>query len=129
MPVVVRSRRLVEVGVEALLRVAADRVADEVAAAARTALASLFDPENRGLGQSVTASEVVTVLQRVPGVVAAHLTALGPVRSGVPDPGPAVRPVVTAEVPAAGADTGTAPAAVLLVLVADAGHLDTVVSS
>ncbi|HEX7240690.1 MAG TPA: putative baseplate assembly protein [Longimicrobiaceae bacterium] len=62
--------------VSAVLRYDPRRRASDVEAAARDALAAAFAWERRDLGQDVTASDVVSALQRVPGVVAVEPGAL-----------------------------------------------------
>jgi predicted phage baseplate assembly protein len=79
--------RPVSVGLK--LAVAADRQAEEVFAAVRSALAGGFGFEQREFGQPITASEVLAVVQPVTGVVGAvlvalHLTGTRASRSGLP---------------------------------------------
>ncbi|MFC7737921.1 putative baseplate assembly protein [Roseomonas sp. GCM10028921] len=62
--------------VSAALVVEPDREAEKVVAEARARLAERFSFAMRGFGQAVERSEVVELLQSVPGVRAAHLTAL-----------------------------------------------------
>lgn len=62
----------------ASLKVEADRVGEEkeVLAAAREAIVAAFSFEARNIGQAVTLSEVMAVLQAVPGVQAANVANL-----------------------------------------------------
>ncbi|MER6556445.1 putative baseplate assembly protein [Streptomyces sp. NPDC001027] len=55
---------------------AADRAPDTVSGAVEHALARLFSFGRRDFAQPVTAAEAIAAAQRVPGVVAANLTAL-----------------------------------------------------
>ncbi|MEK1905158.1 MAG: putative baseplate assembly protein [Pseudomonas sp.] len=55
-------------GLRAKLRVHPDFVSEKVLAAVRAALAEAFGFEARSYGQSLSGSEVVAVMQRVPGV-------------------------------------------------------------
>ena len=61
----------------------------EVHAAAMAALSAAFTFGARGFGQPVTAAELITVLQRVTGVIAAELTALA-IDSGAVGPLPPI---------------------------------------
>jgi hypothetical protein len=54
--------------VAATLRTSADRLFEDVVAAARAALTESFSFERRAFGQGVSAAEVVALLQGVPGV-------------------------------------------------------------
>jgi hypothetical protein len=51
-------------------------IAADVSASATAALEDAFSFENRDFGQRVAASEVISVLQRVPGVIAVTLDSL-----------------------------------------------------
>lgn len=51
-------------------------IQNDVAAAARVALNNAFSFANRSFGQRLAASEIVTVLQQVPGVIAVNLLEL-----------------------------------------------------
>ncbi len=62
--------------VRAELSVDSAYVADDVFAAAKDALATAFAFEARSFAQAVTAAEVVTLLQAVPGVLAVDLNSL-----------------------------------------------------
>jgi hypothetical protein len=62
--------------ISAALVIDPDREAEKVLEATRTKLVERFSFTARGFGQAVERSEVVEVLQSVPGVRAAHLTAL-----------------------------------------------------
>ncbi|MEP0546765.1 MAG: putative baseplate assembly protein [Rhodothermales bacterium] len=64
-------------GVEAALILDERFVADDVLAAAAEAVRAAFAFERRAFGQGVTAGDVLAVLQRVDGVVAADLDRLG----------------------------------------------------
>ena len=66
--------------------------ADRVAADVRQALLDAWSVENRSFGQPVTAAEILTVAQRVPGVRAALVTELRR-----PNAHPLVNPVLTAQ--------------------------------
>lgn len=55
---------------------APDRAPDAVSSAVEHALAQLYSFERRDFAQPVTAAEAIATAQRVPGVVAANLTAL-----------------------------------------------------
>jgi hypothetical protein len=60
----------------ARVAVDADYVKDDVLAAVETALVDAFAFATRDFGQGVTASEVLAVMQNVPGVIAVDLEAL-----------------------------------------------------
>jgi hypothetical protein len=62
--------------VVARVRVAADRVPEDVAAAAAAALVDAWSFERVEFGQAVHLSAVYAVLQAAPGVVGADVTAL-----------------------------------------------------
>jgi predicted phage baseplate assembly protein len=70
-------------------------IAEDVLAAAATALTDAFSFERRGFGQPVTAADVITTLQGVTGVQAVDLNAL----AFVPGGGPATPPAPTGETP------------------------------
>lgn len=116
-PVSVRPCRPVSLRLAATLRVAPDRVAADVVAAASAALLTTFGFESRDLGQPVSESEVLVVLHSVPGVLAANLTELRRVVDGTPEGSALVQPFLRAGSPAAGALRGdaaqTAPAELL----------------
>jgi predicted phage baseplate assembly protein len=76
LPVVVKSFRPVTFCVAGTVFAAPDRVADDVLAAVREALLAHFSFEVRDFGQPVALSEVVGVMQNVPGVIAIDLDAL-----------------------------------------------------
>lgn len=63
-------------GLDAGVLIDAAYVAENVLAAMKTALVEAFSFARRSFGQSVTASEVLAVMQQVPGVVAVDLDAL-----------------------------------------------------
>lgn len=94
-------------------------LADEVLAAVSAALLAGFGFEARGLGQSVTAAEVIALVHTVPGVIAVDLDALEPYAD---TPQPADAPA--AAVPAFGARRAPAGGAILpaeLVQISPAG--------
>ncbi len=70
--------------VVAALRLDPGRIPDAVRSAARAALAHAFGFDARSFGQPVAASEVVSVLQAVDGVRAAHLVQLQLMVPGAP---------------------------------------------
>jgi predicted phage baseplate assembly protein len=100
--------------VRAGLTVAADRVPEKLLARARAALQGRFSFAARDFGQAVTLGEVIAVLQNVPGVVAANVTALYRTGDAV-----ALEPVLTAAVPRPGQDIGSVQPAELLMLADD----------
>jgi predicted phage baseplate assembly protein len=63
---------------------------NEVMDAVETALKSAFSFQQRGFGQPVTAAEVLTVIQGVPGVIACDLRQLYRYEENVPPPEPQV---------------------------------------
>jgi hypothetical protein len=75
----------VPIRVGAELRVDPNRIAADVAAAARKAVAASLSFHARDLGQPVWASEIVEVLQSVTGVIAADITALSRLVDGTPN--------------------------------------------
>ena len=85
----------------------ADHVPETVLATARQTLTTTFSPLARDLAQGVSASEILSVLQSVDGVIAANVSTL----SIPPDPPPAV-PILTAP-PAHWDGSGISPAALL----------------
>jgi hypothetical protein len=72
----VDSYRRMYFNVGASLVIDPRHVADDVLRAAESALLETFSFERRAFGQPVTAAEVVTVIQQVPGVVAVDLDEL-----------------------------------------------------
>lgn len=74
------TRRWFRLRVE--LRVDEDYVADDVYAAVQDALAEAFSFDAREFGQSVTAAEIVALIQGVAGVVAVDLNSLAVLESG-----------------------------------------------
>ena len=73
-------------GVEAALILDERYVAADVLAAAADAVRAAFSFERRAFGQGVSAGDVLAVLQRVDGVVAADLDRLGTGRTAVDEP-------------------------------------------
>ena len=71
-------------GLLAGLWIAADRESAKVLAAANDALKSAFGFAARAFGQPVTGSEVLAVLQNVPGVVGADLDKMVLIANGLP---------------------------------------------
>lgn len=63
---------------------------DQVLAGVWQSVSSAFAFEQRALGQSVTASEIVEIIQRVPGVLACQLQALRYSGVGLQSPAPAM---------------------------------------
>jgi hypothetical protein len=116
-PVSIGSYRPVSLRLAARLRVAPERVADDVVAAARASLLEILGFARRDLGQPVSESEVLALLHAVPGVVAASLTELHRMVDGVPEGADPVQPFLRAHSPAAGALRGdpsqTSPAELL----------------
>lgn len=75
--VVVAGYQLLLFNLTASVQVDAPRyVVDDVLAAVTTTLQSAFSFSNRAFAQPVTAAEVVTAIQQVPGVIATDLTQL-----------------------------------------------------
>ncbi|WP_374943164.1 putative baseplate assembly protein [Sphingomonas sp.] len=77
LPIAVAGRALVPVVVEARVRIAADRRWERVSADVRAALAQALGYHARDFGQALAASEVVALIQRVPGVTRVHLDLFG----------------------------------------------------
>jgi hypothetical protein len=103
-----------------------NHLAEDVLPAAEAALRLRFAFERQQFGQGVAKSEVLAVLQRVPGVVAVdleafHLTLAGP--GAVPPVLPAVLPALGAR-RAVEAGQATILPAQLLLLTAGAVHLE-----
>jgi predicted phage baseplate assembly protein len=101
---------------------AADRERDVVFQAVADAIRAGYSFDRRDFAQTVTAAEVLTVIQRVPGVVAANLTSLyligpGQGATAVADilPARGARVATRGEPGPAGVRTAVAPAELLLV--------------
>jgi len=105
--------------VPALFEVGANIVVDpdydstQVLAAAWQALVAAFAFGQRALGQGVAQSEIVALIQGVPGVVALEMTAFGP--SGAPAPASGLPAVIQPAAPIF-SGSGTPQAAQLLML-------------
>jgi predicted phage baseplate assembly protein len=108
----------------ATVRTDADRVRSDVLADASARLAAAFSFSARDLGQPVSASDVLSVIQATPGVVAATITAMwvfdpssaeADVASGPPATALGVQ-LLPAAAPSPGADIGTLVGAELIVL-------------
>lgn len=84
--------------------------------AAVTALRAAFGFDAGTLGTPVAASQVVTLLQRVAGVVGADLDVCCRLVDGLPEGGVAYRPVLPASTPSAGGPDDSEPPTELLVL-------------
>jgi hypothetical protein len=109
-PVQVKSYKPVQFQLKGTVYVAADRVPDQVLAAVQEALKAAFSFDARAFGQAVALSEVESVIQNVPGVVAVDIDELDKV------PGHQRRKIVTAAKPAAGAAADQVQPAELLTL-------------
>ena len=109
-PVQVTSYVPVQFRLKGTVYVAADRVPENVLAAVRDALTAAFSFEARAFGQPVALSEVESVMQNVPGVVAVDIDELDK------PPGHRLRNIVTAAKPAAGAAADQVQPAELLTL-------------
>jgi uncharacterized phage protein gp47/JayE len=83
LPVVVAPRELLLLVVSAAVRVAPAYRWEDVAQAVRAALLEAFGFERRDLGQSVALSEVVSVIQQVPGVGYVQVRKFGSVPESV----------------------------------------------
>ena len=112
-PVRVKSAPPVKFTLRARVTPAADRDPDKVLAAVRSALQTAFAFAAREFGQGVALSEVVALMQDVPGVDAVELDELK--RPGGP-PGPLPSPYLPAAIPANGIAENEAVPAELLVL-------------
>jgi hypothetical protein len=91
--------------------VAVDHDIDKVITAVRAALAEQYSFENRAFGQPVALSEVVAIIQSIPGVVAVDIDQF--YRNDTPTPAWKAR--LDADCPAMGADGAVAAAELLLV--------------
>jgi hypothetical protein len=105
-PVAVRNHRPVPFRVQATVRRDADRLSDRVQAAVEAALLTAFGVEARAFGQAVALSEVVAVMQDVPGVFAVDVDRLSRgsaaelaprLEADTPRPGDAAATVLPAE--------------------------------
>jgi hypothetical protein len=105
-PLEVRTYQPVPFRVGAAIRVHPDRIDADVRAAAVQALVDGFAFDVRDLGQPVSASEVVALLQAVPGVLAANVRVLCRLVLGAPENEVTFRRLLRADVPLAGPDTG-----------------------
>ncbi|HEV3468474.1 MAG TPA: putative baseplate assembly protein [Pyrinomonadaceae bacterium] len=115
-PVKIKSYRGVTFRVVADVKVDPDYVAADVLAAAEAALRASFSFEARAFGQPVTLSEVVAVLQDVPGVVAVDINRLH--RADQPE---ALNTFLRSHAPRPGDDESVPPAELLTL---DAGPLE-----
>lgn len=75
-PVRVRSYRELLFRIQATVKVAPDRIPDVVRDAIDATLRDAFSFEKRSFGQPVHRSEVIALIQNVPGVVSVNLTSL-----------------------------------------------------
>ncbi len=80
-PVVLAPHVPLRFGLAARVATAPEFLRDDVLAAVRAALAAAFSFTARGFGQGVAASQIMTVMQNVPGVVAVDLDTIGYVSS------------------------------------------------
>lgn len=85
-PVVVARRALLLLVVSARIRILDDYLWEPVVTTARSALLERLGFARRDLGQDVTRSEVVSLIQDVPGVAYVDLDAFGALAETVPDP-------------------------------------------
>jgi hypothetical protein len=108
----------VPVQVGAAVRIDPTFVTDAVVDAATAAVSAALSFDARDIGQPVSASEIVEVLQSVPGVVAANVRVLRRLVGGRPEDTIAYRPLLRADLPAG----STSTAAVLMTL--DTAALD-----
>jgi hypothetical protein len=93
------------------------RMRSDVLAAASDRLATTFSFAARDLGQAVAASEVLAVIQAVPGVIAATVTALWKVDPAAPSAIPTTSAdLLAAGSPSPGVEIGTIAGAELIVL-------------
>jgi hypothetical protein len=117
-PVRLLACQRVAVRVGAALRLDPKRIPDEVMQAAAAAVTAALSFDARDLGQPVSASEIVEVLQSVPGVVSANIRVLGRLVGGLPEDSVTYRPLLRPDPPAG----SPSDAAVLLTL--DVASLD-----
>lgn len=116
LPVAVKSYRKVLFRLTGTVRVSSERVPEKVGAAVKDALVRQFGFSARGFGRPVAISEVMAVIQNVPGVLFADIDKLHRADSTAKWNG-----VILAERPADGAAADTVLPAELLVL--DTGSL------
>ncbi|HEV2914397.1 MAG TPA: putative baseplate assembly protein [Pyrinomonadaceae bacterium] len=107
-PLKIKSYRGVTFRVVADVKVDADYIEEDVMAAVEAALRSSFSFEARSFGQPVTLSEVISVMQNVPGVIAIDLNKLH--RS---DEAESLKPFLPSNAPQAGDDANVAAAELL----------------
>jgi predicted phage baseplate assembly protein len=103
-PLRVRSYRKAFFRLAGSIKVRPDHVTEQVIAAVEQSLRAKFSFEARAFGQPVTSSEVIAVIQKVPGVVALDLDQL--YRTDAPAAG--LEPRLIAEAPRAGATDAVA---------------------
>lgn len=111
-PVRVVQALRIPVRVAADVHVDPDRITEDVLNAARSAVIAALSFDARDLGQPVWGSEIIEVLQSVPGIVAAYLTGLCRLVNGQPEFGVLQRAYLRPDAPAGSSST----AAVLLTL-------------
>ncbi|MFI0793737.1 putative baseplate assembly protein [Micromonospora rubida] len=99
-----------------------DRRAEDVHDAVRSALVAGFAVDRRAFGQPVTAAEILTMIQQVPGVVAARLTDLHRADQPPPPGQHRVDEVIVA-LDARLNPTGSPPVLPAELLLTDAAHL------
>jgi hypothetical protein len=75
-PIQVQSYRKASFRLEARIKVDPDYLPEKVLAAVDESLRSEFSFDHRSFGQPVTLSEVVSIIQKVPGVAATEVTKL-----------------------------------------------------
>lgn len=75
-PVAVKSFRPVQFRLSGTVRISADRIVEKVGAAVQEILCRQFGFSARGFGQPVAISEVMAVIQHVPGVVSVDIDTL-----------------------------------------------------
>ncbi len=85
-PLALATRELLILVISARVRIAGDRRWEVVAAALRARLVEAFGFERRDLAQGVASSEMLAVMQSVPGVVYVDLDSFGAVSAMVADP-------------------------------------------
>jgi hypothetical protein len=100
-PVAVAPRELRLLIVSAFLRIDADRLWEPVVAAVRAALLAAFGFARRELGQGAASSEVLAVIQAVPGVAYVDLDVFGAIDTLIAVEGQAPRPLAPIETAAA----------------------------
>lgn len=123
-PVRLLACQRVAVRVGAALRLDPKRIAADVLLAATSAVAAALSFDARDLGQVVSASEIVEVLQAVPGVVSANIRVLCRLVGGLPENSVTYQPLLRPDPPVGLANN----AAVLLTLDAASLELQAVTS-